>query len=407
MLIPTQIAFMSSTQTDAITSTLVVILFYYAINFRGKIDLKRFFLLIIFVPLFITVKTTGLIYSIPIFIYIYFTNQYILKKIKWHLIAIIFTIPSLPYLLRIWQSNALGSEGVFVTNFTLHGWFANIIRIFFSNFQTPFKSYNDFLLAIIEKFFKIIQIELNPDGFSSYGNFFLTNSLHGDLAGNPLFVLLLILASLWSLKFKYYRIITITLFIQLLLIGGLIGWQPWINRFTSTLLLLGSILIAIWLKSLKKTIQKIVLISTILYSVLWIFFNPARSILNPQILMSTAKFIGMSDSDLKKINWDLVLPKEKQYFSVRPTSYKAYSDTLDIIKKSSRGTIYIFINSDDYEYPIWALTDFKKKIYHFENSNKQIMDIMNNRAYLFCTMQCNEFGLRKIHTSGYITLWSN
>jgi len=65
--------------------------------------------------------------------------------------------------------------------------------------------------------------------------------------------------------------------------------------------------------------------------------------------------------------------------------------------------LYIKIGGDDFEYPIWALTDFKVSVVHFQENNLQ--EVETGDAYLFCTLECDQFNLKPIFTDQYVSLW--
>ena len=404
-LLPSQIAFMSSSQTDPISTALITILLYFALSIESNQDRKYIYLIIFMIPLLITTKTTGLILSIPIYVYVFVKHA---EKIsvnykKYILVFILATLPAIPYISRILKSNSINDAGVFVSDFSILGLLTNSCRIIINVLQTPIPAINRYIELLYYWFAHNLHIDPNPAGYSDYGIFRLSTSLHADLTGNPLHLLLLIYAaiSLWIAN-KQRQIIYL-IFFQFLILGLTIGWQPWINRFTSSILIVGSILIGLWLGDKRKLLQWTVLIIVFAYSTFWIFYNPSRSLLNPKPFIVIAEKMGLSDSDLIKIRHDLKVPRELQYFSIRPSLEESYFSALKLINHSVNTHLFIKIDGNDYEYPIWALTDFEVKIDHFEELDKG--EIISGNAFLFCTVDCKRYNLEKLYLDNNVSLW--
>lgn len=407
LLVPSQVAFMSSTQTDPVSTALVVMLLYYAIYSTKSINQLLIYKMLLLVPLFIVSKTTGLIFSIPIYLFVIYKHwRFIVNNIgKNILLLLLMLIPAVPYVLRVLSVGRDAGSGVFVKELSLEGIIANFSRIFLSILQTPLGAINSFLERGLYKIFALLNLDLNPEGYGEYGNFYLSNSLHGDLIGNPIHFVLIILASIFLIRIKTYRLISILILLQLFFLATTIGWQPWINRFTSTLLVIGSILIAVWLFQLSKRVRVLIIVGVITYSSFWVFYNPTRSLLDPKPLLAFAQVFGMDAEDLTKIRHDLALPRERQYFSVRPEIEDSYLEAIEEFNKQPAEKIYITIGGDDFEYPIWALTDFVVEIRHLDKNTSQIEEIKKGEAYLFCTVDCSDLGLNLSYQGEFASLW--
>jgi hypothetical protein len=405
LIIPSQLAFMSSSQTDPISTVLVTILFYYAVLFNSKQEKSLIYLMIFMIPLFLTAKTTGLILSIPIYLFILVKyNRLIIKNLgKYFGFLILVILPSLPYVYRFWIFGTDKARGVFVSEPSLSGLVVNLWRISLTNLQSPLSIVNN----LIEQFFywgaTNLRLEPNPIGYSSYGEFFLTSSLHGDSVGNPLHFIYLIIAIIVLRKSKTNRALIYLILTQFVLIGAFIGWQPWINRFTSTILVLGSILTGLWLGARSKTLRTLLVGVLVAYSLFWVFFNPTRAIANPKPLILIGQSLGVKSEYLNKIRYDLTLPRESQYFSARPEKEESYIQAGELIKEIGISKLYLKIGGDDFEYPIWALTGFSVLIDHFEESN--IYEFEEGNVYLLCTQSCEKYGLELVFMDKYLSLW--
>ena len=244
---------------------------------------------------------------------------------------------------------------------------------------------------------------LRSCSYNAIQEFSLTSSLHGDSVGNPLHLILLIIAIFYFWKSEKYKTLTYLLFSQFLLIGALFGWQPWINRFTSTILVLGSILIGMWLGKWRKTPRRVLIGVLVTYSAFWVFFNPTRALVNPKPLTIVAKGLGVDSDYLIKIRHDFILPRERQYFSVRPELEKSYIRFSTLTRNNKISKVYIKIRGDDFEYPLWALTDFSVSIEHFNETD--LYNINKSHVYLLCTQSCEHYGLQQIFMDKNLSLW--
>ena len=405
LIIPSQLSFISSTQTDPISTLLVVILVYYVTLFREKESASIIYLIILMVPLFLTAKTTALILATPVYLYVVINfRKFILDNFsKYFLTFVLALLPAFPSVFRVLKFGSKADSNVFISDFSFQGTLVNIFRIFLSNLQTPIFEINRYFEAMFMSFLNAFELDPNPIGYGSFGDFYLTTSLHGDLTGNPLHLALLMFASFALWKKNQYRLFILLIPIQLVLVGSIIGWQPWINRFTSTILVLGSVLVGIWLGERRKIVRNSLVSILLFYSSFWIFFNPSRALLDSKPLITVADKLGMQSSDLKKIRYDLMLPREKQYFSVRPELENSYIKAIKQVKDSGTEKLYIKIGGDDFEYPIWALTDFKVKIIHFQDINLE--EIKQGQTLLFCTVECNMYKLNLEFKDQYVSLW--
>lgn len=407
LFLPSQLAFMSSSQTDPISTALIIILLYYTILMKSRESKSLVVLMILMAPLFLTAKTTGLILSLPIYIFITFKYyRYITKYfLQFSTILIFALLPGLPYLLRIKNSRVLTEAGVFASEISPQGVFANTLRILINNLQTPIIGLNSYLEAAYYWSTQIVGINPNPIGYGNYGNFYLSNSLHADFVGNPIHLVYLFIAIMSLRKNKTYRTLSLLILSQLVLLGATIGWQPWINRFTSTILVVGSILIGIWIAERGKFLRISLITLMLTYSSFWIFYNPTRSLLDPKPLIFAAKELGMKETDLEKVRQDLVLSRNQQYFSVKPELESPYIFAAEKIIEIRPKEIFIKINGNDFEYPIWALTDFKIEIYHFQESD--LSKIRQGEAILFCSLECDKYELKLLFKKENISVWGH
>ena len=136
------------------------------------------------------------------------------------------------------------------------------------------------------------------------------------------------------------------------------------------------------------------------------FFNPSRSLVNPKSLVYIAEVIGIPEKSLGKVRHDFVLDKSQQYFSARPELETSYIESLIKVTKLNNPrlkAIYINITGNDYQYPIFALTNFRYGIHHFDAAD--ITEIKKGEAVLFCTVDCASYGLKNLYRDDFVTVW--
>ena len=405
LTIPSQLSFMASTQTDPISTALIAILLYYTLVLKDKYSKSHINLAILIFPLLVTSKTTGLIFSIPIYLFLFYKyrQHFYIDAVQYLFKFIIFILPSIPYALRVFRSDSIYQSNVFVSGLSFTGTLTNTFRIILTSLQTPFISLNLSLEAIFYKATKLLGVSANPTGYGNYGDFYLSNAMHGDVAGNSLHLILLVCAIVGLWKFRKYRLLIVIVVADIFLMGLLIGWQPWINRFFSSILVIGSILMGIWLGRKRMFLQVTVLFLFVFSSFFWLLFNPTRSLLNPNLVVYFAERFTSNDYNKERIRHDLILTRESQYFSSRPEIENSYLSALKIINVSNIERLYLKIGSDDYEYPIWALTNFQLEVFHFREEDT--MELEKNNSYLFCTVACDQYQLKLLYKDNYVSLW--
>lgn len=127
LLVPSQVAFMSSTQTVPVSTALVVMLLYYAIYSTKSINQILSYKMLLLVPLFIVSKTTGIIFSIPIYLFVNYKHwRFIVNNIGKNILVFLFIlIPAVPYVFRVLSVGRDAGSGVFVKESSLEGIIAN------------------------------------------------------------------------------------------------------------------------------------------------------------------------------------------------------------------------------------------------------------------------------------------
>lgn len=386
--IPIQIVFMSSTQTDVLTTFLVIYLYYIYIYFEN-IKHSEIILFLIF-SLVLATKTTAFIFTTPIFILILLKfHKRILECIqKYSYILLILVTPVIPFYYRLITNADVVENKVFVdfNSFNLNGVFSNIIRIIFSQLQTPSITLNEKIMNIFNYFYKIFKLEVNPIGFTNFGNFSLSNITHGDFLGNPINLILVFISIIYFTVNKKYLTFTLILVSQIVLFSSTFSWQPWINRFTSTVVIFATILTVLFLNELSAWLKNLIISLVILYASIWIVFNPPRYLFNPNIIKN---FLGNYSYDLVKnpnneIQFNF-LNRNKSYFSMFPELEAPYIKTVEILRFADVKEAYLIMKDDQPEYLFWVLSNFNIKFNHLSVDNSE--NLISN-DYVICTIHC-------------------
>jgi hypothetical protein len=171
------------------------------------------------------------------------------------------------------------------------------------------------------------------------------------------------------------------------------------------MVVLGSIIVGIWISMRSKILEKMLITILVFYSSFWLFFNPSRVILDPIRILEVGKVVGMTERNLNKVRNDIEYSRERQYFSLNPEIEDSYINSIEKVKESGTKKLYVKLESDDFEYPIWALTNFKIDIQHFKEQNLQ--EIYLGQALFFCTKDCGNYILEQVYKDKNLTLFKN
>ncbi len=360
----------TSTQTDLVTSVLVLVSTSISLEIIKKFDLKNALWLGLSIGLGLLTKPTFVIYLlIPLGL----VSLFAFKNSKKTLLLLVGLGIGLLFQLRYFLQNIYlygsilgkhienGTEVIYINEIiNLQVIILNLIRNIF--LQIPFL----FLVSPMQESLKFIGIILGIDFNDSRVTW--SNSLlaikpviypQEDIVSNPLHMLLIIVMSGLLLRKDLRKKINSKVKILLFFLGfsfilfcALLKWQPYHPRLHLPFLLIGTILSVLVLSKLsvgKKILNAAAILSVILSFVL-ILFNVSRPYISYNFFYKYIQSFTLPLSSIPKSF--LLKPRIEQYFNARHYWYEPYSNAVNIIPDN---TTVAFQLIDDFEYPLWVL----------------------------------------------------
>jgi len=167
--------------------------------------------------------------------------------------------------------------------------------------------------------------------------------VHEDSAASPITFFLGLVALIWLL-WKYrdavrrtYAAASLTLYFAVfVVVSANIGS----NRYLLTAMLMSSVPLAIWLHALGSRVLVPVTVATAIYASVFVLFLEYRPILPNFEVFTTSR--------------------EDLYFKARPellAAYQGFADTVNAQRSGTPPTIGLFQGYDDWEYPLWVLSE--------------------------------------------------
>jgi hypothetical protein len=280
-----------------------------------------------------------------------------------------------------------------MSDFSLTKNLINFLYILISLFQTPIKFINDKWEVALSG------VGVTDINFSR--EFVLSENLHADFAAPFLIVAVLVISLITRRQIKLYKNIYLLILIQLILLATVVEWQPWINRFTTTVIMIGTIPLGFYLYNLKKLLALFTLSLIIGYSSFWLFFNPTRTLLDPIMLEPIATRIGIDSNDLLMMRHDLIYTRDEQFFSARPELANSYQNAIKIIEREQPEILSLYLGDDDFEYPLWALTKYDLDLFHTE-----VIRFDRPGGIIICTKNCNNTTYQTLYVDENLVLYS-
>jgi 4-amino-4-deoxy-L-arabinose transferase-like glycosyltransferase len=366
----------SSTQTDLVTTVIVLLSTYYALRFRKMPSLRNSLAVGLSIGLGILTKATFVIFSsipIAILVLVIWENKKNWKKII-TLLAVAVLL-SLTLQLRFFSQNLslFGSisgqpiieEGSGYTNELLSGpiIISNLIRNSFINLPLPF--INIPLQSLIYIFHDLINLDPNDPKTTYSGTLFKVSPIiypQEDIVASPFhFVLILvggvfILFNRRSFKDSKLPIFIYTISIaSFFIFSSLLKWQPFHSRLLIPFLLIGSISSYVILakqKYLELPLKIVVSISVILAFLLAIL-NVSRSYLPYKVFIQYINHFTLPLASVPEPFFQK--SRISQYFNSRYYWEKPYRQVIDQLEINNSSQEISFHLMDEFEYPFWVL----------------------------------------------------
>lgn len=355
--IPMAILQSSSTQNDlAVSFWLACFVFFGMMSAREK---NRGWTLLMSCSLGLAVLTKGTAYIVATPFMLWFMVRDVKvgwreAGIKWLSAGCLVLALNFGHYLRNWSlfgnpltsgndafSNGLLTPAVVVSNLTrnlaLHLW-------------TPSDVLDRFVFGAMDALHSLLGLGLSDPATTWPGTSFAVPlfSLHEDLTGNPLHLLLFLIVTILLVFRKKHRNLlpyALSVWGGVLLFCIMLRWQPWGSRLHLPLFVLFSPLAGVVVSELRSRGLALGLAAALsLASLLWVVCNSSRSLVSwvPHTLCSASS---------------LTTPRWSQYFVNNPPMERILVTAAEVINsRKFRNVGLRYETGDTWEYPLWVMT---------------------------------------------------
>lgn len=229
---------------------------------------------------------------------------------------------------------------------------SNLLRNIALHLALPYEYFNDRVYGAVWRAHWHLGMDIDDPGTTWTGvEFRVTYSTNENLAGNPLH-LILSLISMLVLLTRYRRsqviVFALCLVAGLFLFSWFLKWQPWHSRLHLPLFVLAMSLVGVTFsgRRSKWILYGIVLILSV-FSLKYVFSNPTRPMLGEKSV--------------------LVTDRTSQYFHELPALFGQYQQLSEAIVDLQCDDVALRTEIDDWEYPLWVMTDAHDRGIRFEH----------------------------------------
>lgn len=370
----------SSTQNDYVVSFWLVCFVYFLILFKSTPKLTTSLGIGASLGLAILTKGTAYIYASPFLIWYFFSGSKDLRWNFWKPLAITVILVILINSGHYWRNLSLfgspidsGHETYNNEAFTMATFISNVSRNVGLHIGMP-SPINIVMENGIQKLHNLMKVDINDPRTTWPGTEFHVRglSMHEDTAGNPVHLFLIVMSAALFLISKNQRnsqnlagyFIAVTA--AFLLFSFYLKWQPWHNRLHLPVFVLFSPFIAIVLSNIAKhKIANIIIVSLILLSFAWVFFNKSRPLLGNNNIFSADRI--------------------SLYFYNNFGLKDPYIYATNFLMSKGCSNIGLVLGGDDWEYPFWVLLRGNDKNIRIEHVNVQNESAVKSSQHLFAT----------------------
>lgn len=391
----------ASTQTDMITTVMVLFSIYFALIFRKFPNIENSLLLGFAIGLGLLTKATFVLYAIIPFaliisIFLKQNKRYILLGlIIIFIIGIVqarFIHQNLQLYGNISGQRVLAGESGYINELINPAVIlSNLIRNIFLHIPIPIGT--SIIQNGIVGIHNLIGLDLNDPRTTYFDTKFQVYPIifpQEDIVGNPVHLGLIFLTGiLLILKAKKIKNIDLKIYIYFLTIisfiifSAVLKWQPFHSRLQTPFFILGSISAVSILYGYKRLINSLrfILIISVISAFIMIVLNTSRSFISYQYFYPYVKQFATPLSDIPEAFF--IKSRDRQYFIARYYWYHPYTD---IIKKLGedevRRSTVTFKLMDGFEYPLWLLlkkSDLNLRVIPFSKMSKDTVIISTFR----------------------------
>ena len=380
----------SSTQNDLVVGVLCLSFAYFLSRFVKTFSLEDGFFTAVSFGLALLSKGTAYIYCAPIGILLGGLKVFSLQEKKkkrelvWYLGLIVAAGLAMNTGHYIRNFNLYGHPLSTATNrittdsFSLTTTYTNLVRNAAVQLATPFPKVNNWIAKATEM--SLGQNINNPEATFEGVKFSVDFQINADYSGNLIQMVLLTLALIllpWMIKKRkstIYLYLMAVLF-AIVLFNISIKWQPWGSRLITPVFMLGSPLIAIFINKMISSRKWILLLTVVmfLFSVPFLLLNSIRPLIplfeDDSFLVTNKVKEFFSDhpryydpfstiiSPFFKGRSILHTERQMLYFLADFSAYYDYRQAMKVIEEEKPREVGLFLGSNDWEYPIWVLSN--------------------------------------------------
>lgn len=361
----------SSTQTDMVTTLMLLLSFYFALILRNDLSLKNIFFFSFAIGLGILTKATFIIYLIIPFAFLLPALKKWRQFLPLALISIViiglaqvrFLYQNLTLYGNITGVKLMEKGGGYINEIvTPQVIISNLVRNIFLHFPTPFFAKD--LQSGITILHKIIGLDLNDARITYYDTKFAIQPVvfpQEDIVGNPIHLIIILLSAfLLFLHYKNFKFsskvnLYILSVISFIIFSAILKWQPFHSRLQIPFFIFGSISsISILLdqKRFEPFLRYLVALSVAL-SIVLVTLNTSRPYISYAPFYKYVKSFAPPLSDIPQSFY--TKERERQYFSARFYWYRPYKKIMEKATLIPQAKTVAFDLMDGFEYPLWML----------------------------------------------------
>jgi hypothetical protein len=402
----------SSTQNDILTAFFCVSFGYYLLGLMINRSWTDALLAGVSFGLALLTKGTAYIYCAGIGIPLVVFGLLINRKTHWFplfqklvLLVLLGLAINTPFYVRNLDiyGNPLSTETgkIQVDRLTMKGLYANLVRNISVNLAVPVPDLNEDMTNFLSN--HLGSLAESPEITFESSTYEVKYLVNEDQAGNLLQTVLLVpligICFLWFRRNEYARIAwTSSMLLCLMLFSLLIKWQPWGTRLQLAIFALAAPLFGAMMDRLARSffVNLFVVLSLVFYSLPYLFLNSTRPLVplfskssslrsnrvkryfsdRPDLYHQYSEIIAPFYKDISIFHTD----RERLYFASHMSFHDDYQEIAGILLGLDEDTIGLATGSNDWEYPLWVLTEqqFGSQDILFEN-----VEVKNQTAQLY------------------------
>jgi hypothetical protein len=410
--LPVGILESSSTQNDILTAFFCVSFGYYLLGLMINRSWTDALLAGVSFGLALLTKGTAYIYCAGIGIPLVVFGLLINRKTHWFplfqklvLLVLLGLAINTPFYVRNLDiyGNPLSTETgkIQVDRLTMKGLYANLVRNISVNLAVPVPDLNEDMTNFLSN--HLGSLAESPEITFESSTYEVKYLVNEDQAGNLLQTVLLVpligICFLWFRRNEYARIAwTSSMLLCLMLFSLLIKWQPWGTRLQLAIFALAAPLFGAMMDRLARSffVNLFVVLSLVFYSLPYLFLNSTRPLVplfskssslrsnrvkryfsdRPDLYHQYSEIIAPFYKDISIFHTD----RERLYFASHMSFHDDYQEIAGILLGLDEDTIGLATGSNDWEYPLWVLTEqqFGSQDILFEN-----VEVKNQTAQLY------------------------